>query len=90
MLVGEGALKFAESKGIPKIPTEDLITEKALIRYNKIKEFVPSVESEFVEGIMTFPGSPIIVGLYCCGQLWVRHMFCGRDLWWTMPLHIFH
>ena len=19
----------------------------------------------------------------CCGQLWVRHMFCGRDLWWT-------
>ncbi len=26
----------------------------------------------------------------CCGQLWVRHMFCGRDLWWTIPLHIFH
>ncbi len=26
----------------------------------------------------------------CCGQLWVRDMFCGRDLWWTMPLHIFH
>ncbi len=26
----------------------------------------------------------------CCGQLWVRHMFCGRDLWWTVPLHIFH
>ncbi len=24
-----------------------------------------------------------------CGQLWVRHMFCGRDLWWTIPLHIF-
>ncbi len=27
---------------------------------------------------------------FCCGQLWVRHMFCGRDLWWTIPLHIFH
>ncbi len=27
---------------------------------------------------------------YYCGQLWVRHMFCGRDLWWTIPLHIFH
>ncbi len=26
----------------------------------------------------------------CCGQLWVRHMFCGRDMWWTIPLHIFH
>ncbi len=26
----------------------------------------------------------------CCGQLWVRHMFCGQDLWWTIPLHIFH
>ncbi len=26
----------------------------------------------------------------CCSQLWVRHMFCGRDLWWTIPLHIFH
>ena len=28
--------------------------------------------------------------LRCCGQLWVRHMFCGQDLWWTIPLHIFH
>ncbi len=26
----------------------------------------------------------------CCGQLWVRHMICGRDLWWNIPLHIFH
>ncbi len=26
----------------------------------------------------------------CCGQLWVWHMFCGRDLWWAIPLHIFH
>ncbi len=26
----------------------------------------------------------------CCGQLWVWHMFCGQDLWWTIPLHIFH
>ncbi len=26
----------------------------------------------------------------CCGELWVRHMFCGRDLWWTILLHIFH
>ncbi len=26
----------------------------------------------------------------CCGQLWVWHMFCGQDLWCTMPLHIFH
>ncbi len=43
--------------------------------------------------------STIETGLYrswhskcnvCCGQLWVRHMFCGRDLWWIIPLHIFH
>ncbi len=27
---------------------------------------------------------------FCCGQLWVWHMFCGQDLWWTIPLHIFH
>ncbi len=27
---------------------------------------------------------------YCCGQLWVWHMFCGQDLWWAIPLHIFH
>ncbi len=26
----------------------------------------------------------------CCGQLWVWHMFWGQDLWWTIPLHIFH
>ncbi len=26
----------------------------------------------------------------CCGQQWVRYMFCSRDLWWTMPLHICH
>ncbi len=26
----------------------------------------------------------------CCGQLWVWHMFCGQDLWWAIPLHIFH
>ena len=31
-----------------------------------------------------------ICGSHCCGQLWVWHMFCGQDLWWTMPLHIFH
>ena len=28
--------------------------------------------------------------LSCCGQLWVWHMFCGQDLWWVIPLHIFH
>ena len=27
---------------------------------------------------------------HCCGQLWVWHMFGGQDLWWTIPLHIFH
>ncbi len=32
---------------------------------------------------------PLLVCDYC-GQLWVRQMFCGRDLWWTIPLHIFH
>ncbi len=26
----------------------------------------------------------------CCGHLWVWHMFCGQDLWWTIPLHVFH
>ncbi len=26
----------------------------------------------------------------CCGQLWVWHMFCGQDLWWAIPLHIYH
>ena len=28
--------------------------------------------------------------LWCCSQLWVWHMFCGQDLWWIIPLHIFH
>ncbi len=27
---------------------------------------------------------------YCCGQLWVWHMFCSQDLWWAIPLHIYH
>ncbi len=36
-----------------------------------------------------YPRCPDIHNL-CWGQLWVRHMFCGRDLWWTIPLHIFH
>ncbi len=32
----------------------------------------------------------LLVRLYCCGQLWVWHMFCGQDLWWAIPLHIYH
>ncbi len=44
---------------------------------------------------LKWPHSPINVvsghGIeMCCGQLWVWHIFCGQDLWWTKPLHIFH
>ena len=27
---------------------------------------------------------------YCCGQLWVWHMFCGQCLWWVMPPNEIH
>ncbi len=32
----------------------------------------------------------IIVHTLCCGQLWVWHMFWSQDLWWAIPLHIYH
>ncbi len=36
----------------------------------------------FKDVLMGIPKSNLL-GM-CCGQLWVRHMFCGRDLWWTI------
>ena len=32
------------------IDEEELITEKAKIRFRQIRKFIPSVESEFIEG----------------------------------------
>ncbi len=30
-----------------------------------------------------------LTGHGCCGQLWVWHMICGQDLWWTIYHFIF-
>ena len=50
MLGGEGAKAFAIANGMQLVDDKELITEKAKIRWNEIKEFVPSVEDEFIKG----------------------------------------
>ncbi len=50
MLSDEGARAFAVAHGVELVDSKDLITPKAMIRFREIKEFVPSVEKEFVEG----------------------------------------
>ena len=50
LLGGEGAKAFAVANGMQLVDDKELITEKARIRWNEIKEFVPSVEDEFIKG----------------------------------------
>jgi beta-aspartyl-peptidase (threonine type) len=47
LFTSDGALQFAESHGIQRIPTEDLVTEKALRRLANFPKFPRSTQVEF-------------------------------------------
>ena len=45
----EAARAFAEQEGCEIVPTDQLITQKAIKRLQAVPEFTPSVKKEFYE-----------------------------------------
>ncbi len=47
------------------------------------------VLSVFQDIVSSTYGAPVtgytLCKSFCCGQLWVWHMFCGKGSWWVIP-----